>query len=447
MRTIKRMKEISSTDAEKPFLSPSDSIFIVSRNFLISTQLSDKLGRLGYGSLIFNEIASLIEKIRHTSPAVLIIDAALLKNDKFAALSHLLQKREQFTSIIFFSENYDTKLHLSAIKAGGSAFYSMPIDIEGLANEIDAIIEPKFSDPYRVLIIDDDNASSAYYSAVLEHAGMTTRSTDAPLEVVPLIVNFDPDIILLDLYMPECSGVEIAKIIRQRPAFTGIPIVILSSEKDQAIQLYALEPGADEFLEKDIKAANLISALTSRISRARKIRSLMSHDGLTGLLNRTSFFNRLESELSRTARQNTPLCIAMLDLDHFKGVNDKYGHMTGDKVLKFAAKLLQRRLRSSDFIGRYGGEEFIVALPDTTHETAIDLMNELRTAFRSCQHRSGEDYFCTTFSCGIVETDGSNKSASLIEAADKALYLAKANGRNRVEFVEIRSITKNESIK
>lgn len=443
MQTTHYTQGVSSADAGETFLSPSDSIFIVSRNFLISTQLADKLGRLGYGSLIFNEITSLIKEIHHTSPAVVITDAALIKDDNFSALSKLLQKGEQSTSIIFFAERYDTKLHLSAIKAGGCAFYSLPIDIEDLTNEIDAIIEPKIADPYRVLIIDDDNASSAYYSAVLERAGMTTRTTDAPLDVIPLIVNFDPDIILLDLYMPECSGAELAKIIRQRPAFTGIPIVILSSETNQSVQLYALEPGADEFLDKDIKAANLISALTSRISRARKIRSLMSHDGLTGLLNRSSFFNRLESELSRTARQNTPLCIAMLDLDNFKGVNDKYGHMTGDKVLKFFANLLQRRLRSSDFIGRFGGDEFIVALPDTTRETAIDLLNELRIALRSYQHCSGEDNFHTTFSCGIVETDGSGGSVSLIEAADQATYLAKANGRNRVEVVELRLIRIN----
>lgn len=447
MRTTKRIQGISPTNTKGSILVPSDSILIVSTNFSISVLISEKLKRFSYSPLIFKDISSLIEQIHLAFPVVIILDAALIDDDNFFALSHILRKSEKMAPIIFVSERYDIKLHLSAIKAGGSAFFSMPIDIEGLMNEIDAIIEPRFAHPFRVVVIDDDKTSSAYFSAVLERAGMITRSTNAPLEVIPLLADFVPDIILMDLYMPECSGVDLAKIIRQRPAFTGIPIVFLSSETDRSIQLNSLEPGADEFLDKSIKAAHLVSALTSRILRARKILSLMSHDSLTGLLNRARFLNRLESEMARTARLNAPLCIAMLDLDHFKDVNDKYGHMTGDKVLKFSAKLLQRRLRSSDSIGRYGGEEFIVALPDTTHETAIYLMNELRTAFRSYQHRCGEDYFCTTFSCGIVETDGSTKSASLIEAADKALYLAKANGRDRVEFIEIQSITKNESIK
>jgi diguanylate cyclase (GGDEF)-like protein len=162
----------------------------------------------------------------------------------------------------------------------------------------------------------------------------------------------------------------------------------------------------------------------------------MYHDSLTGLLNHVAIKLRLKTEQALAIRQGRPLVFTMIDIDHFKSINDKYGHPTGDRVIKSLSRLLQQRLRKSDMIGRYGGEEFAVILPDAEIGDARTFMDSLRQQFERIVHQHDGQQFSCTFSAGMAASmDGCDEN-ELIRAADTALYQAKKAGRNRIEYKE-----------
>jgi len=191
--------------------------------------------------------------------------------------------------------------------------------------------------------------------------------------------------------------------------------------------------GGDEFLQKPIQPEHLISAVKSRVIRYRALRALMVRDSLTGLLNHTSFKERLRTEVLRAHRLGHTLSVALLDIDFFKKVNDTYGHPAGDRVIKNLARLLKQRLRGADIIGRYGGEEFAVALPDTPLDGAVKALDNIRASFEAIEQFAGEHTFRTTLSAGVTECTGSCDGETLIQRADEALYAAKHGGRNQVK--------------
>jgi diguanylate cyclase (GGDEF)-like protein len=232
--------------------------------------------------------------------------------------------------------------------------------------------------------------------------------------------------------MPGCDGMTLAAVIRQQEDHVGIPIVFLSAETNRDMQLAAIQLGADDFMVKPVRPDYLISAVLSRIQRSRSLRSLMIRDSLTGLFNHTATKERLETEIVRANRDRQQLSFALIDIDHFKQVNDTYGHPTGDWVLKSLARLLLQRLRRSDIIGRYGGEEFAVVLPGTPGADAARVLDEIRAGLSHMPQRFGEREFTVTFSCGIACFPAEREAARLTVAADQALYAAKNGGRNRV---------------
>jgi diguanylate cyclase (GGDEF)-like protein len=241
----------------------------------------------------------------------------------------------------------------------------------------------------------------------------------------------------MDLYMPEVSGIELARMIRQIEEYVSTPIVFLSSEDDFSKQMEAMSLGGDDFLTKPIKAAHLVSMVVSRLERLRILRSYMIRDSLTGLLNHTTFNIYLNQQINRARRQNARMALAMLDIDHFKKVNDTYGHGFGDTVLKGLSRMLRQRLRKSDIIGRYGGEEFVALLLDVTPANAYRVMEDIRVHYSNLQHNTGSGVLKVTFSCGIATYPEFPAAAALSEAADKTLYQAKNSGRNKVLLADI----------
>jgi len=271
---------------------------------------------------------------------------------------------------------------------------------------------------------------------VLEQAGMLVSSVSDPMKIMGTLLEFDPDLILMDIYMPECDGIELAKVIRQLGGFVGIPIVYLSAEKDFDRQFDAISFGGDDFLVKPIEPQHLVSAVVSRIERMRLLRSFMVRDSLTGLLNHTSIKDQLSREVARAHRLKTPLAFAMIDIDFFKKVNDSYGHSAGDRVIKSLSRLLKQRLRETDIVGRYGGEEFAVILTGTDGPAAVKVLDSIRDAFSRLIHLSEDKEFSVNLSCGVADISHFEDEITIGEAADKALYQAKQAGRNQVVLAQ-----------
>lgn len=394
--------------------------------------LASELARFGYHAEIFQQLDSLLEAIAGHLPAGLIFDVRVLADGAPPALAATILRHKAVMVTLVVGDDGTLENRLAAVRIHASGFFTRPMDVAALVALLDRLVAPRDGDPYRVIVVDDDQALADYYAATLAETGMVVKSVNSAREVCELLEEFNPDLILLDLYMPTCSGMELAAIIRQHEQYLGIPIVYLSGERDLGKQLEAMRVGGDDFLTKPVTPTHLIEAVKIRVERSRMLRTFMTRDGLTGLYNHTRTKELLSKELNAAARRASRVVFAMLDLDHFKSVNDIYGHQTGDRVLKSLAELLRRRLRRTDIIGRFGGEEFAIAMPDTTLEQALEVLEQLRADYEAITHHANAMQFTSTFSCGVAVFPAYANVNALIEAADQALYRAKDAGRNRI---------------
>ncbi|WP_186297725.1 diguanylate cyclase [Sedimenticola selenatireducens] len=389
--------------------------------------LVENLQNLGARVGLFESVKSLGNAILETPPAAVLVNSPADEE----LLTFDLPETVIRPPMIMLSESDDFDSRLSAVRAGMEGFFVKPIDASAVLNLVDSLRPREEASPFRVLIVDDDQSQAEYASIVLEQAGITTRVIHDPTEVLEQLAEFNPELLLFDVYMPQCSGIELAKIVRQMDNYVGVPIIFLSVERERIRQLEALQTGADDFLTKPIRPKELVSSVMIRAWRARTLRWLMVRDSLTGLFNHAVIMERLNNSFALAQRQNSHLSVAMIDLDHFKRINDNYGHSTGDRVLIGFSRLLRERLRESDVVGRYGGEEFLVVLPDTTLEHAELVIEAVRTAFAKTSFTANGALFSVTLSAGIAGFPRSGSASGLLDAADIALYKAKEQGRNR----------------
>jgi diguanylate cyclase (GGDEF)-like protein len=235
----------------------------------------------------------------------------------------------------------------------------------------------------------------------------------------------------MDMYMPRFNGVEATRVLRQVAGYQSLPIVYLSSESDIGMQVEALRLGGDQFLTKPINPVVLAAVVRTKIERYRETLRSTRTDGLTGLFNHTASKARLKA-MVESLPHNGHLCVAMIDIDHFKAVNDTYGHPVGDQVIRGLAWLLKGCLRATDLIGRYGGEEFILALPDAPPERAYAVIERIRRDFAALPHVHNGGTVYSTFSAGLACHQHFPSAHEITEAADNALLEAKRKGRNQV---------------
>lgn len=406
-------------------IAPVQPVIVCDKDVAVAEEIAREIGNFGYHVAVMPDLQSLEIFMQGGKPAAIVIDISLI-----GSIQHI--RRATNAPLIVTANQDDFATRLRAVREGGAAFFTKPIDTSTLVDTLDSLAAPDENNPYRILIIDDQPLLAATYATTLRQSGMLVSTVTNPLRIMSALSEFHPDVLLLDMYMPGCTGIELATVLRQQPAFEGIPIVFLSAETQLDRQMDALKRGGDDFLTKPIQLDHLVAAVTSRAHRARKLRSAMIRDSLTGLFNHTTTKEHLKREISRASRQHHSLTFAMIDLDNFKTVNDTYGHVVGDHVIKSLARLLKQRLRKSDIIGRYGGEEFALILPETDEQIATEVLDELRERFARIRQHARDITFTATFSCGIACFPQNPGQAALITAADRALYEAKHNGRNQV---------------
>ena len=409
-------------------------VLVVEDDVELGNELKSQLSYFGYDASVYTTLTGFRHAIQENPDGVVLMDVNFPEDSLGGVhvMQQLQQGRDELLPVIFLSVHSEMEVRLEAVRAGGVAYLSKPVNIGVLVDKLDQLTSAQEVAAYRVLIVDDSATLAAHYGAILEQAGMSVKVVNDPLEVLQPLLDFVPDLIIADMYMPGCNGVELAQVIRQLDAFIGTPIVFLSAETNLEKQLAAVEVGGDDFLAKPIAPQHLISSVTSRIRRSLLLRSFMVNDSLTGLLNHTAIKEQLVREMARAKRQKTPLSLAMVDIDHFKHVNDNYGHPVGDRVIKSLSRLLKQRLRENDLVGRYGGEEFAVILVDADGAAALSVLDAIREDFARLRHLSGDLDFAVSFSCGVADLSDYDDASRLLDAADKALYQAKHGGRNRV---------------
>jgi diguanylate cyclase (GGDEF)-like protein len=288
--------------------------------------------------------------------------------------------------------------------------------------------------PARIFCVDDDPMHTAYLSSILKSAGYDIFTAEDAVAFRTLLTTVRPDLIVMDYVLPDATGVELARLVRRDPSYATVPIVFLTGRRGVEHRIEAVNVGGDDFLTKPVAPELLLSVIASRLERSQSMRALIDRDGLTGILNRTAFMRRVESAVAESKRRTESTALVMVDLDHFKAVNDRHGHPAGDQVLATFGTFLTNSIRPGDDAGRYGGEEFALLLRnidiDDAHNLVARLLEDLAQApFRG----SGGEPFHVTFSAGVAMLDGSSDLREWVRRADEALYVAKHNGRARIE--------------
>jgi len=411
-------------------------LFIMEYDGPTAMQILLEMDHFGFDARIIDHPAKLLDDLNDNGAVDVIVTGLKFDGDEEVALKVLAELRKNVAHrdlpVVVHTELDSFVTRLGAVRVGVKAYMVKPVDMADLVDELDRVTQRREDEPYRVLVVDDDESLASHTELVLQGAGMETRITTDAMNIFEVLDDFSPELILLDLYMPGCDGQEIAAVIRQREEYAGIPIVFLSGEADKSKQLSAMEMGGDDFLTKPIHASHLISSVRIRVARFRELRSFMVRDGMTGLFNHTTTKQLLDNEIARVQRSGGELALVSLDIDHFKSVNDSYGHAVGDRVIKSLARLLRQRLRSADIIGRMGGEEFAAILPESGLEEAARVFEQIREAFSQIVFHNNGTKFNVTISCGVAAFADHGTATLLSDAADKALYTAKHGGRNQV---------------
>jgi two-component system cell cycle response regulator len=301
--------------------------------------------------------------------------------------------------------------------------------------------------PRTVLIVDDSEAIQSHLRRVLSAQNEPLELLVAPdgLAAYGLLLRHKIDLVLCDLIMPGIDGFKFLALKRGRPELVDIPVIMLAGASEVAEKVKALEAGAADYLSKPFHDQELVArlrvhlrlrALQDELKEKNEQLVLLSRtDALTGVWNRRYLLEMADIELARAQRYGTPLGCIILDLDHFKSINDRFGHTMGDQVLVAVARMLQRDLRKCDMAARYGGEEFVVLLPQTGLEGAQTVAERERASIGSLAVSFGDAVVHPTASFGVTAIPACRAGtfADLVGKADAALYRAKEKGRNRVE--------------
>ena len=300
----------------------------------------------------------------------------------------------------------------------------------------------------KVLIADDSVVSRHLLEATLRKWGYEVTVACDGAEALQILEREDaPALIILDWMMPGMTGLEVCRRIRARGSEPYIYILLLTSKSQKEDLIEGMDAGADDYIAKPfdqnelqvrLRAGTRLVGLQAQLLSAREaLREQATRDSLTRLWNRNSILEALSRELARARREGSPLGVVMVDLDHFKHINDNHGHLAGDAMLREAARRMQNSVRQYDSIGRYGGEEFLILLPHCGEAESFAQAERLRKQLGQSDVRIDDTSLRITASFGVTAALlGEPWTAEgLLRKADEALYAAKKSGRNRVEIL------------
>jgi diguanylate cyclase (GGDEF)-like protein len=284
-----------------------------------------------------------------------------------------------------------------------------------------------------VLMVDDDPQLLATVGAVLESAGLSIVTAEDPRAFWDALERVRPDLLILDVDMPHAGGVELCRVVRNDSRYSTLPVIFLTAHTDAETVRALFAAGADDSVAKPVVGPEITTRVVNRLERVRLYHRHADVDALTGVANRRKSDESIQQLITLAARQKQPVALAVVDLDHFKRVNQGYGHAVGDDVLRRVSKRLRTALRGEDVIGRWGGEEFVIGAFGVEKQVLARRLADVLDALRSDGIAAGTALFSLTFSAGVAGFPGDGGDLpALYRAADAALQQAKEQGRNQV---------------
>ncbi|WP_022670284.1 diguanylate cyclase [Hippea alviniae] len=340
--------------------------------------------------------------------------------------------------VVMLTASDDDYFKNKAFDYGAFNYLKKPFKQGELYEYLKAFFEEEKNIIGTVLVVEDSKIQNQTMCHQLKEKNIKPLSAYTGEEALRLLLEgSEVDAILLDINLPGASGFEVAKALKSDERFRYIPIIgVTAAEGSEgfSVMKQAFDSGVDDFIRKPYSMIEFYARIRANIHRGQLIKKLKDEserDFLTKLYNRRSIITFLEKFIALSKRNNKPLSFMILDLDKFKRINDTYGHLVGDDVLREVARVIEKSIRSSDIAGRFGGEEFSVILPETELDKACEVAERIRANIESMRVKSENGDVSITVSAGVSEYNNETIN-EFIGRADKSLYKAKANGRNRV---------------
>lgn len=426
------VRPVRDTQAEAP--ADASLALIVEDDLAFAERLVMETEGRGMRTLHRSSIAEARSAISAETPAVALLRIRGAVPPDTLDFIQELEAREPAVPTVVIADGDSLPHRVEVARRGARRFVDSAAPPAKVVDALVDVIAQSAARRESVLAVDDDPHILAALRGILEPRGIVFSSLDDPLRFWQVIEEVVPDLVILDIDMPHVTGLELCRVIRSDPRWSGVPVLFLTARTDVGSIQRAFAAGADDYLGKPVVAAELVMRLENRLDRVRLSRELADTDPLTGMANRRKSSELLHRFLNLARRKGDSFSVAVLDLDRFKSVNDTYGHAVGDHVLRCTAQLLSRSLRGEDVVGRWGGEEFTVGLYGVDKADAAKCLSVVLASLSATEF-SGADgsKFHVSCSGGVAQLgEDGNDLDSLYKAADSALYAAKAAGRARV---------------
>jgi diguanylate cyclase (GGDEF)-like protein len=418
-----------------------DEILVIDTDESNTLLLARLLEEDGLGIRTVNSADAAYEWAKEKMPAGVIVILPLPEQSGY----ELVEKIRQLDGgdrppIIVISSKAGFLDKVQAVHCGADAFFESPVDWEALISRLRHLLERNKPNSYRILSVEDDPDQAAFIKAVLESAGYQVYALADPQYFEEAILAVQPDLLLLDIMLPNIDGFHLARYVRQDERYITMPILFLSTQNALAAHIESAKSGADDHLVKPVAPQLLLSAVASRLERARLIRSLLHRDGLTRLLTHAAFMEEADAVVAQCKRDANKLAsLFIVDLDHFSDINKKYGYHTGDRVLTVLATIMRQRVRQSDKVGRYGGEQLIGIVEDLSDVDAMQLLKRLLEDFAEITLTADDgSEFTATFSAGMCMFEPAvGDLERWRRLTEQSLKSAKDAGRNCVMQAQV----------
>ncbi len=408
------------------------NIVIIDDQLSVAQALSRTLEDFSLNVSYFTSIDGFKKVLGNISVDLVLLDVVMpniTQNEVFDFAAELVK---QGIKVISCSSNFTFDARLLAVRANISDYVVKPVNTYVLVEKIGRTLGLQQESNYQIVIVDDQETMGTFYKSVLEQVGCDVIFFSNAKSLFEALEDMHPDMFLLDMMMPDVDGLEVAKMIRQEHKLDFAPIIFITGDDQVESRIEAIDAGADDVINKASAVNVITSQVLTRLHRASKVRAFVAKDPLTGVLNHGQIVESANQSIRSAKRRKAQSTIAVIDVDHFKKVNDNYGHVAGDKVLCALGQLLTNSVRESDLVGRYGGEEFVIIFEDCDLDDAANKIQLIKDKFSNMRFNNNRKEFAVTFSAGLVELSTFDNVMPAVATADRALYKAKEEGRNKV---------------
>ncbi len=388
------------------------NLLLISANIQLTKELQELAKTQGLGWHQTDNITQAKTWLENNLPYVVVIDSQTANNEaEYLSLVRELNARTPAIPTIVLSNANNLNNRLAANRAGASSFLVKPVTASKIWQTTTKIIEQNQKAIASILIVDDDIIFLNTIRSILEPWGINVSTLESTASFWQVLNATQPDLVILDVEMPEVNGIELCQLLRSDPDWQELPVLFLTARQDAKTIQQIFEIGGDDYISKPVVGAELIARINNRLERSRLLHHLATQDRLTGLTNRSQSSREIESLLQEAQDNSQPFCLAVLKITDLQEINQKYGHVTGDRILSQWGKVIQAAFRSDEVTSYWGNGDFIIGMPNLDKFQGKEHLTELLTILRKQVFASFEgERFQVTFNCAVAEFSQDGKA-------------------------------------